>query len=74
MDIIKEEEDTDTISSLNKEDGIGVNRDELCVPVSFTIWNSETKVNCVYTHSVCMRERANMWLGWGCMCACHCVM
>jgi hypothetical protein len=66
MDIIKEEEDMDTISSLNKEDGIGVNRDELCVPASFTIWNSETKVNHVYTF--CERE----YVGWVCMCVCLC--
>jgi hypothetical protein len=64
MDIIKEEEVIDTISSLNEEDGSGVNRDEHCVPASYTIWDSETKVNHVYTF--CERE----YVGWGHMCAC----
>jgi hypothetical protein len=64
MDIIKEEEDIDVISSLNEEDGTGVSRDEFCVPASFTIWNSETKVNRFNTF--CERE----YVGWGRMCAC----
>lgn len=49
--MIKKEEDIDTISPLNEDDDTGANRDELSVPASFTIWNSETKVNHV-THSV----------------------
>jgi hypothetical protein len=64
MDIIKEEEDIDMISSLNEQDGTGASRDELCVPASFTIWSSETKVNHVYIF--CERE----YVGWGHMCAC----
>jgi hypothetical protein len=72
MDIIKEEEEIDTISALNEEDGTGVNRDELCVPASFAVWNSETKVNHVYTfcERIC-RVGVHVCMHLLCVCLCH---
>jgi hypothetical protein len=54
MDIIKEEEDADSMSSFNEGDPIGVKGDGLSVPAAFTVRNSESEVLHAYILSWCM--------------------